>query len=102
MKEMEAEEKEWIKFLKGMDERLSRKFFLRLISQPVFLWFTSKISSIGSLSQELSPPPMHGPPKLSKRFGRTEPKKPQRNAREWTLGGASRIGSTPSELELLR
>ena len=102
MKEMEAEEKEWIKFLKEMDERLSRKFFLRLLSQPVFLRFTSKISSIDSLSQELAPPPMLGPPKLSKHFGRTELKKAQRNPKERTLGGGSRIGSTQFEPELPR
>ena len=77
MKAMESEEKRWIKFLKEMDEQLSHKFFLRLLSEADFLRFILMISSIGLFSQELSPLPMHGPLKLSKCFGRTKPKRPQ-------------------------
>ena len=61
VEEMEAEGEEWRKFLKEMDQQLSRKFLPRLLTEPVFLRFTSNIPSNCSPSQESSPRPMLEP-----------------------------------------
>ena len=98
MKGMEAAEKGWIEFLKEMDERLSGKFSFGCHPKLSFGLCLRTFSLFPSQRSALLPMP--GPPKLSKRFGRTEPKRPPRNPRERTLGGASRTGFIPCELEL--
>ena len=101
MKAMEKEEESWINFLKALDKQLSGKFFLRHFSDTKLLSLLLNNLPL-VFTQRLSLPPMHGPPMLSKRFGRSEPKRPLRTMRGWTLSGALRIGSIPCELVLPR
>ena len=101
-KAMEAEGDRCIELLKEMDEQLSRKFLLRLSSAFELLRFTLTISSISLLSQVPFLPPMDVLPKLSRHFGRIEPKRPERNTRKLTLGGELRIGSIPCGLAFLQ
>ena len=101
MRVMEKEEKSWINFLKELDKQLSGKFFFRHFSDTDLL--SLLLHNFPSVfTQRLSLPPMHGPLMLSKRFGRSEPKRPLRTMRGWTLSGALRIGSILCELVLPR
>ena len=101
MKAMEKEEKSWINFLKELDKQLSGKFFLWHFSDANLL--SLLLNNFPSVfAQRLSLPPMHGPLMLSKQFGHSEPRRPLRIMRGWTLIGALRIGSTLCDLILPR
>ena len=76
LKEMEAQEKRCIKFLKAMDKQLSGKFFLRITSEVKFLPRFFAHNFFLRFSQKYSLMPMNAPPKQSSKYGTGEPHTP--------------------------